>query len=1372
MSEHLPTSTTESTPVASIDENEQYRLVLIDQTHDARDQARDLADLQLTEELNQGNAVSRFVKGVWKGNLLKDYYRVKYTQKYEAQIQANNDVLQAESLSGERTKAISSLVTRFQDGEEEMIHTEAGERRQEHAADDALGNGLKDIIRRFAVEKSLNETTLQEEKKRLLEAYGKENPDADLSKSLVLTDNLLEIAQSIKGRFEHDDGMTAAIDNMQIITGAARNGARTEAHYTNVDKLVDKLSKTRIGSLVTPGALATGTALALSIAGVGVKSVAGAAAVTAGLGTVAGVWAGIRENKRVKDERTQHAREMAVGGHVDHGDKRREQMEKTRYEAVSALDMIGELHSRTSDEALAKTDETEQSEALTAALEALARAQARIDLSDSEKIDLIQYSSKADVGEERMMLDLARIESRKKLAEALTPEMRAKLGIEAELNVKDIIAARAEAFTSELESDISDKDKAFRALKARRVAFAAATGTIVGIAGGLVSQEIIAGIDPSRLGVFEAFSGAPAPIGANGEVHQTILAGFVNGESTTEHIDASSVYEQHATTGESFVKVGDDQEWVQNEDGTHTIIGPDGKPSVEGIVINEDGSMDQASIDQIKAAGLAIEDKTWTTGGQETVTQSVSVEEYWQKHTGEMQNTSIDKWFTNNTNQPDGNELRMYRGGDNGIIEGGYRFEAGGMTPNGSSLNGEYVNPIEAAQAGNLVMVISKVGEDSGPMFTIQSDAGGGFNIMSDNPASALFVNENGQAQLADGFRASVYVNQGVDANGVMHGGSLATMMGEAEVGSITETQVVNTEVTHYGYTITSAGQEIVHENVTEIAPITPIVPRRPLEVLKAYRAGGERAPGSAGSSYYGYGENYEAKAKRWREERSPRLKKNPDADLNTGDELDWYRNEQVRRRGEAYVDEIDRNVEQSEVLKAVDDTTEAIVCIPVAAASESENIYRTLSMFARQDDQEAINKTVVLLNLNWKEELTKDPEQLEKIRKTIAEVQRAQADFPDLKIASFNKVWTEDFVQEKQGKIYGEVIKVLYDTAAFALDRAVKAGVRNKDTEAILITNDADTEGMSRSYVKRYLDTFEKNPKQDAFTGLIRRGTESYKEYPGYGVVSAFYAMMTQAMLHTQPLTGGGSTTDGPNSGVRMSMYAAMGGVDESDGAGADAMLSSRMITVRRAEGERTLIDRLRRAPVPEGSNRVIGKYVSGAAIDTVPDRLLGAYREGKFIADGWNNFDSGGYEDRSVSLAKGVVEPENVERDIDDIAERVEKSLNGFGSFWWKDNPAAMALAMNWTFGVNRDDIREEKRTPEDKNLYEYKWDHSKEGAGRFTFKFTEDGKKWLKTRLLKDAQGRSDPYGQRLRRQLYNEVAKRSKKRPVQSTPRMLA
>ena len=514
------------------------RVVIADQSRDAQDEARDIADARLDRELGEGGRIRKFVSGIWKGNIAKDYYRQRYVSQALTTIQGSNDVLIDQGAGG-RTRALESTIERFSSDYEEVIHTDAGERREVRGEDDQLAQGVKHLIREFA-EGNLNAATLQEERTRLLTEYRNEHGRDSLGEGIVTVDNLLSIAQTVAGAVEHGESLDNTLSRVQVITGEARNGARSEARYTAVDKVVDKLAKNRVGSLVTPGVLATGVAAAAAIARAGSHSVVGAATRTLLPGAAAGLWAGLRENRRVKDERAQHAREMAIGGDINEGDKRREAMETTRYESIPAIDLISELQRGNAEEF-----QENGYEAVQAALDALAAVQARIQLSDSRNIDLISYSSKANVGEERMMLDLARREARLSVEAELSENVRGVLGVDHSATVKELIQQRTDLYIETLlegEGGLSDKDKAFAKLKNRRVASAVAVGVTTGVLGGLMVQEAVASVDPTRFGLIDAIRGdAPVPYSGDGEVHQTILEGFMRGDETVIHTGPSEV---------------------------------------------------------------------------------------------------------------------------------------------------------------------------------------------------------------------------------------------------------------------------------------------------------------------------------------------------------------------------------------------------------------------------------------------------------------------------------------------------------------------------------------------------------------------------------------------------------------------------------------------------------------------------------------------------------------------------------------------------------------------------------------------------------------------------------------------------------------
>lgn len=1356
MSEQQP-----SAPTQTLDPRE-FDLVLVDQSKDAKDAARIEADARLTNELNEGGRFRRFVKSIWKGNIAKDYYRQKYQTQAHNEIVARQDILVHESTSQEhRDSAMYATIQRFQSDYTEMVHTEAGETKHDVDESTEIAQSLKTIIRDYA-EGRLDDESLREERARVLQAYREQNGTELAGPGLVQVDNMLEVAQAVKGAVSQGESIDAIIDGMRVISGESRAGVRTAVEFDRVDKVIEKLSGTKLGLVLGSEATIAAATIAASVLRLGSKKAVGAAAMTVAPGVGTSLLAAARERKRVKEDRQQHAREMAQGKLVQEGSSRREEMEGSRYETVAASELIDGLNSYLGEHALDGDD------ALQAALDQLAAVQTREELSDARSIDLISYSSAVSVEDERFRLALARAQLKVALGSRLDDDAKQRLGIENSATLDEVLTARSEQFISTFEEDIDAKDAAFRKLRNRRVAIAAAQGAVAGLTLGIVSQEIGAALSSTREGLVEQLWSHDTEL-HNGAVHHTLLEGMAGGTAGTTH---TTVLGEHPsftndTFGDSKYSLSDNMT-VNHSGGSLDITGADGKPIIEGVSLRPDGSLSQKAQDLLGQKGLVVEDLSHKISIEHTDFKSVSVHDFMQNHQADTTHVTRDLWYDNDTPGPvyDKNELGLHwgGGGDGVTKEGSVQFSIATMQADGSYHDTFSTDWAQDAKHDTLKLAISPSGDTQAHPFLVDINPDGTANIDPDSPAAQFFKIEDGHA-VFEGKYAEVVQLMGKDDNGVEHIRPLATYVGSDSVETVRDTVHTTTHEMVHEYKITAPPIEVTetNESFTEMAPVIPVVARRSLESLQS--------PDNS-SYYYGYGLTPEQVRRFRQEECSPRLNKDPHSVLNPGQELSWRRQKMTERLGTGYVEQIDKYIDDSPELKDLPADTKAIVTIPVAASSEQDNIYHTLESYAQQD--EMLDKTTLLLHMNWFDApkegkgISQD-EHEENIRKTFAEIERAKHDFPQLRIAIMQTQWerAKEAAGEYGDGIIGHVARRMYDAALMSVERQMRAGKLDSNEDVLLIRNDSDAQGIQRTYLKRMIEAMQAHPENDVFTGAIRWGTERHRDLPGLGVVSNF-----REIMHVLASRKGVATwppTVGINTAVRMSTFAAVGSVGDSatrTGIGTDDYnIGGRIKDARQVlpdsssrrggyfgyDSRTTSSGSTRTGYGTRGlstpDNFTYHRHVGGATIDTAPDRLERAYVNDVPIHDAWGDWDN---TTRSEGLGADNKDDLRSNEGRDALIQRVERDLSVAISHRFINRKQVMA-GLAFVFP----DARYYRITP----------NADRRGV---TLQLTQRGRDYLINRLLRDGRGRFDPYGNRVRRALYNEVKAGAKKQPLPSRP----
>lgn len=809
-------------------------VAVVDQTHDVEVAAKDYAEARLREESEAAREAGR-IKGfrhrIWRGEngIATKYYFNKYVE--EAKRRAEEEGLTALYTDNVelRNAAMEATIAHFTSEYDESIHEAAGERRQELAEDSPFGLAVKKLIENYVKgdSKDWSEEAFREAQSRIvrqLNQYG--DGDNLIGEGKVRIDNIWQIAQAVKESVNHGESLDNVLQGMKIYTGESRSGVRTEAHQSKFDKNTERLQKSKIGSLVGPETISLGAAIATGIFRVGRGSLARAIGATGVPGLLGGVFAGMRENKRLKEERAIHAREVAQGQEFE--DKgRRAEIEKTRYETVAAKELIGSL-----EEFIDKEDLSP--EELQQCYESIVNAASRIYASDKLQADFISYSSVTEVESERLELDVAIARAKVKLKGRLgdLPEaLIVDLGIDKDGTVDDAIYKSTDVLYS-LMDDRSKKDEAFKKLKRRRVAIATATGAVTGFTIGLASQEALAFFDSGYDGLLEN-----ALTGEGRGDRQTLLAGIFHGEGygySSETIVSAGDYTSYDVGGsQGSINLPDNYQLAYNPDGTANIIDPNGSIFAENISFEADGSLSQASQELLQEKGAIVEDLSTVVSSQESTVKDLGIDEYLGHHQSELTNITRDFWYDNDTASVfDNNELGLHWGsqGDDGSI----RLSISNMTDYGSYHGLDSTSWSDEAQGGTLKFAVSASIDTQDRVFMVDIAPDGSIDIPPDSPVANLFsVDEYGQVEF-NGAYGEVVAIQDVDADGITHVAPLATMEGNNSISTISTTVEVLTDKNVPKFQITPPPIETIVNTTQAVEGFggPAVVLRRPLERL------------------------------------------------------------------------------------------------------------------------------------------------------------------------------------------------------------------------------------------------------------------------------------------------------------------------------------------------------------------------------------------------------------------------------------------------------------------------------------------------------------------------------------------------------------
>ena len=487
--------------------------------------AHDLAEQALNKEVSEGN----IIKKLWKGTLFKKYYEQKYTNEFLENKRQNPDGKTINELIKEQSKStMERFVLGAVEEDNRYIHEKSGEslKRADEKTETAIKRAIEDYVSKSIKpgEKltDLTRNLYNEIDRAMAEAIDRGDMTAGSKHTNYLeiakqaAERYKEVAANAKTKAEHDLAMSQVMAGFKVYNAEVRDGARTEAHRDNIDKIVNALESNKFLRFVPSEIIAGAAGVALGLTQTGARAVFGAAG-----GIIASsVFSGLRERNRLTEDRARMLRDVASG--LEYGNSANKKISKheariggTLYDMQPASVLTSKIEDALS---LAEKGEKGYGRVL---MQAIAEARVRIDFSDSEQKDLISYSSAKNTGKERLELDKILIKAERALNER---------------GQKDYQIMQDE-IREEIINSIEKQDKEFKNYRALAAVKKAGKTLGFGVGTFFISQEVIAAFDTTKIGIFEK-SGLLEKVGIktinDTDAKETVLASVFGGRGTYE----------------------------------------------------------------------------------------------------------------------------------------------------------------------------------------------------------------------------------------------------------------------------------------------------------------------------------------------------------------------------------------------------------------------------------------------------------------------------------------------------------------------------------------------------------------------------------------------------------------------------------------------------------------------------------------------------------------------------------------------------------------------------------------------------------------------------------------------------------------------
>lgn len=835
--EKIPkTNTGKVSDVPDKKELKKFTATIVDTTDLMRKQAEDVGNEKMTieaesEDLAKAGRWEKFGKKefwtrlgqkTWKFGVARDYYRNKEIYKASEEILKEQNVYVGEGRDKDaHNKVMNDILDQFTSGYDDAIHTEAGEKKVELKSEDkeqqANKEAVKQLIKDYATGK-IDKVNFQEEEKRLFNDLKGKIDEEKVKGNTMYTSNLFNVAEQIKLAIQNGKFLENEDFEIDVIYGRSKASVRTEAHYTNTERIIKKMLHTEVGQFVNETSLSIALSCVASLAARSAATLPGKVLPIIGTAAISSWFANVRAKTEEEEKRKLHFRQIAKGETYNQNDRtpNRTEMDAFRYKTEPATNILNGIEANLKNLETNGSNLTEQE--LTAIFTEISALEAKVRLSDRKNIDLITYSDTTKVVEERKNIDIKKRQIKDALQKAYADkkiQFPNEQDFEAYYN--SLSTTEENRLLSEADTGIDAKDRMFNKAKDAVGKKAAWIAFRNGILIGTTMQEVTS-LFTGRVGIGEdilhQIKGQDTLAPGMGTENLTALAylkHLVQGD--IPKMGMGNIHE--VLVGQNHIKLPQGVDMLKNPDGTYNLINGN-RILGEHLVMNTDGSLSESAKSILAHSGVGIENHL-TEG---VVEKTVSPEDYIKNHSELMKEIHRMGWFDNDTKDFDLNELKTHLGGINGKgidADGNYVINVGKMMPDDSFHEALSADAQKLMQAGSLKMLFSLSKETQGHAFEFNISPKGEIIIPPGSEAGkVLFENIQGKLQFNGRF-GEIAQDMG---NGKYM--ILSTMEGKGLGGIIDKVQIPTQETI----------LDVPGVYAGEMPPFVTIVPGNPLEKI------------------------------------------------------------------------------------------------------------------------------------------------------------------------------------------------------------------------------------------------------------------------------------------------------------------------------------------------------------------------------------------------------------------------------------------------------------------------------------------------------------------------------------------------------------